>query len=485
MAAIVRMVSRVSPVAVLTPMHSLAARVRRAAADHRLWERGMRVAVALSGGSDSVALLHLLRALAAAGDLQLAGVIHVNHQLRGDQSEADERFCRELAERLGLPAYVERIDVVAARLAAGGSLEAVARQLRYAALARGGAALGSDRIAVGHTRDDQAETVLLKLLRGAGATGLGGIYPRRDHLVRPLLGIGREELRAWLSAEGHEWREDVTNADVTLTRNRVRRELLPYLEQAFGPHIRDILARTADMMRDEAALLDDLASARVVEVVEQAGNIVSLDRAALNRLPPALGRRVARAALRLASGDRWAGLAEVETVLEVARGHRPAADLPGARVELRGAAVVLLQGGHREPAGPDGFRYELPIPGSVWIREAECLIEAALQTSGDRLSRLPSSEVVVAGIEQGWAVRSWRPGDRVGLPGLRGHKKLQDLFVDSKVPRADRGRIPLVVDARDRIVWVAGHAISEEFRVTDPTKPMVTLKLTRQSGGRF
>ena len=445
----------------------------------------MRVAVALSGGSDSMALLHLLRGLAAAGDLQLRGVIHVNHQLRGDQSEADERFCRDVAVRVGLPMHVERIDVAAERRLAGGSLEAVARRLRYAALTRGAAALGSDRIAVGHTRDDQAETVLLKLLRGAGATGLGGIYPRRGNLVRPLLGMGREELRAWLSAEGHDWREDATNADTTLTRNRIRGELLPYLEQTFAPHVREILARTADMMRDEAALLDDLASARVVEVVEQVGDMVSMDRAALNRLPPALGRRVVRAALRLASGDRWAGLAEVETVLEVARGHRPAADLPGARAELLGAAVVLLQGGHHQRTEPEGFRYELSVPGSVWVPQAECRVDAVMTAPGERPQRLPSTEALVTGVEDGLVVRSWQPGDRMRPLGLGGHKKLQDLFVDRKIRRSDRGRIPLVVDAKDRIVWVAGHAISEEFRVTDPTKPMVILRLTQQSGGRF
>ncbi len=463
-------------------MHPLAARVRRAVRRHDLWPPGAPVAVALSGGSDSVALFHLLRDLQAQGDVRLAGAIHVNHQLRGDASEADEHFCRELAATCGIPLEVTRIDVAAAHRAAGGSLEALARRLRYVALARGAAALAAVRVAVGHTRDDQAETVLLKLLRGAGATGLGGIYPRRDAVVRPLLEIGREELRAWLKAGGNAWREDATNLEPAMTRNRIRHDLLPYIEREFSPHVREQLARTAETLREDAALLDDLA-AQVVEGLEGGSGGARLDRNRLDGLPTALARRVVRDALRAVSGGRWVGLAEIEAVLDIARGDRISADLPGVRVELSGAAVVLLL----EPltakvAVP--FSYALEVPGRVWVAEAGCWVEA-----DRRAGFVPGGEAAatasVAGIEGVLTVRNWRAGDRLVPLGLGGHKKLHDLFIDRKVPRADRSRIPVVVDARDHIVWVAGHAISDEFRVTDPGKPVVVLRLTQQSGGRF
>ena len=196
--------------------------VWRAIRRYDLLPAGTRVAVAVSGGADSVALLSVLLELAPRGGFSVAGLVHVNHQLRGADSERDQAFCEALAVRLDIPAHVERVEVRRVAAAERRSIEDAARRLRYAALERGRQALGADRVAVGHTRDDQAETVLLRLLRGAGPRGLAGIYPRNGAIVRPLLDVGRQQLRAWSADNGITHVEDASNQDLANPRNLLR-----------------------------------------------------------------------------------------------------------------------------------------------------------------------------------------------------------------------------------------------------------------------
>jgi tRNA(Ile)-lysidine synthase len=209
-------------------------RVRRYAAHEAMWSSRTRVVVAVSGGSDSVALLRVLRALQDQGDLHIASVAHLNHRIRPD-AERDEAFCRALAERCALPYDAERVDVPALARDRRQSLEVAARIARRGFLERIRARRGAERIATGHTEDDQAETVLLRLIRGAGSRGLSGIAPRRGVWVRPLLCATRRELREHLRSAGETWCEDATNTDLAIPRNRVRHEVLPYLERHLNP----------------------------------------------------------------------------------------------------------------------------------------------------------------------------------------------------------------------------------------------------------
>jgi tRNA(Ile)-lysidine synthase len=228
---------------------ALLQKVRRTIQRHGLCPAGSRALIGLSGGSDSVALTFLLRDLAPYMDFAVAGVAHFNHQLR-DSADRDESFCRELAARLGLPILAARGNVKAVADAHALSLEDAARRARYEFLERAALDLGATRIAVGHTLDDQAETFLLKLLRGAGSTGLGAIYPQRDRIIRPVLEASRAELRDYLSALGEPWVEDETNAVVSNPRNRVRHDVLPHIEGAMGLPARRAIARAAGLLGD-------------------------------------------------------------------------------------------------------------------------------------------------------------------------------------------------------------------------------------------
>src|SRR5579871_3528986 len=225
------------------------ARVRRFIRQHDLIGSRTRVVCALSGGSDSVALAHILADLHAAGELQFVGIAHLNHQLR-PSADRDEQFCRDLAGRLGRPLRVEREDVGRRRPRERCSAEVAAHRARYALFARARVEFRADVVALGHTRDDQAETFLLRLVRGAGPRGLAGMYPRHGDVVRPLLACARAELREFLRRHHRDFVEDETNSDPTIPRNRVRSELLPYLATHFNPKIADVIAREADLERD-------------------------------------------------------------------------------------------------------------------------------------------------------------------------------------------------------------------------------------------
>jgi tRNA(Ile)-lysidine synthase len=447
----------------------LLAAVRRTVERHALWPRGSRLLIALSGGSDSVALTFLLRELAAAGELTIAALGHLNHRLR-PTADRDERFCRELADRLGLPIRVGERDVAAVAAAERLSLEDAARRARYRFLEDVRGDVGAGWIAVGHTLDDQAETFVLKAARGAGLAGLGGIYPVRGKLVRPLIELSRAGLREYLAGLHETWVEDETNEDVVNPRNRVRHLVLPELDRAFGPASRRRIAQAAALAREDGRFLDELAHGRIADLVRELPNGVELDAQRLDEEPRPIARRILLRAMRDVSVEKEIGSRHVEMALDVLSWRSAAAEVPGARWELHGRKLVLVQ---REPAGPQeacSFSYTLPVPGVIHICEVGCLIEAAPlqpdQVPDDvRLRRGRGDAVLVAVNGRGpLRVRSRQPGDRINPPGLGGRKKLQDLFVDARLPRGDRDRVPVVVDATDQVVWVPGHTVSADFQ---------------------
>ena len=460
---------------------SLADRVAASVERQALIPRGGRVVAAVSGGGDSVALLHLLAELAGRSLLTLAGVAHVNHRLRGPASDEDERFCRDLARRFGVPCLVESAAVADVARSRRVSVERAGHHVRHAFFARAAAELGAGQVALGHTIDDQAETVLLRLIRGAGAAGLSGMRPRAGVLVRPLLEVGRVELRRYLADGGIPFREDASNADLRVPRNRVRHELLPQL-RTYSPRIVEALARQADIARADEAWLSRRANEAAAELVSQERGLVELDAAGLAALPPALARRVARDALaRVEPRRREIGFDAIERVRRTAAGGPARTDLPGCRVERAAGRVRLVpRHGRTGPAPRPGFAYRLAIPGEIAVPEAGVRVRAevvdaaagAVADGGGRtaLVALPAAPLVV---------RSWRFGDRYRPLGLGGRsRKLQDLFVDRKVPRDERTRIPLVFDADGRVVWVVGFGIGHDFRAGEGDESVLFLKVS-------
>jgi tRNA(Ile)-lysidine synthase len=476
----------------------LADRVLATVRKHGMLPSGGRVLVALSGGPDSVGLLHLLRVLASRGELMVAAAAHLNHCLR-PAAEEDERFCRERAADLGIRLCVERADVRALARVWHTSLEDAGRRARYAFLERAAADVGADVIATGHTLDDQAETFLLQLIRGAGPRGLSSIAPSVGLVRRPLLEVRRAEIRDWLEAEGISFREDESNRDVAFTRNRVRHVLMPLLQQDFSPGIVDVLGREAAIAREDEAYLQSTAIELAGSVVLASEDIVEVDASALRSLPPAVASRVARIALARLASDRYIGFDHLEGLLTLARlPEASAVSLPGQQARRVGDRIVLRR------SFPDdfenSFRVPLSIPGEVllerqgWVVSAELGSSLAVPGSGTRLgsdseaSRSESPDQLqvrlrAEDVSPPLAVRSRCRGDSLRPAGLRGRrKKLQDLFVDRKIAREKRDAVPLVVDREDRILWVVGHAVAEDFGVTEPLQGVLLLKARRLGG---
>jgi tRNA(Ile)-lysidine synthase len=463
---------------------SVHSRVLRTIRKHDMLPCGARVLVALSGGPDSVALLHILRTLEERGELVVAGAAHFNHQLRGAEADADEIFCRDLAAATGVPFITGRADVAARARESGRSLEDAARQARYEFLNGAADSAGADAIAVGHSLDDQAETFLLRLIRGAGPAGLAGIRPRAGRVVRPLLDISRAELRQYAAEHGLGFRDDSSNADVRIPRNRVRLELLPQLSQ-FSPAIAATLAREAALARADEEFLDRLAIESAASIVLVESGNVTVDVAALMALPPALASRVTRKAVAAAAPGRFIGFQHIDDLLELARSGADGAALalPGVTALRRGSRIAF--GIVPERPFSNSFRFPLSIPGEVAV-PGWALSAAWIQAPEEVMpppARGNTAVVAAAPLRGPLAVRSRRPGDTFRPLGMRGRgRKLQDFLVDRKIAREDRDSLPLVVDQDDRIVWVVGHSVAEDFRVTGPEQGVILLKARRLGG---
>jgi tRNA(Ile)-lysidine synthase len=473
-------------------MMDLVDRVRRTIRRQGLAAAETRVVAALSGGSDSVALTHILHELSVARELRLVGLAHFNHQLR-TQADADERFCADMAARLGLPFMSGREDVAALARRERRSIEDAARRARHGFLEVARAAFTADVVALGHTKDDQAETFLLRLLRGAGTKGLASMHPRAGAAIRPLLETRRGALRQYLARHAIAYVADASNDDVSIPRNRVRAELLPLIERRFNPSIVDVLANEAEIARGQYWHLTGEAEEWLKRFASRAGQRRVLSSEALAAAPLAVARTVAHLAMTEVSHGRPVAFEDVERMLDLARTGGPPFDATGQRVERIGADVVLTG----RPAGatgrptfppPNALRQSLDIPGEVQLPGGRRVLSAEVADSWDQVRALTGAHnVAVVQLEsEGGAtslsVRHRRPGDRFRPFGLEGRKTLQDFFVDRKVARERRDEVPLVVDAADRIVWVAGHTIDHAFRVKDPAQTVIILRLNGVGG---
>ena len=413
-----------------------------------------RAGVAVSGGADSVCLLEVMRELAARWDLRLA-VLHLDHGLRGEESRQDAEFVRALAAARDLPFILERAELAA------GNLEEVAREARLRFFRAQIASGAVDSVAVGHTRSDQAETVLFRFLRGAGTAGLAGIHPvTGDGIVRPLLDVTRAETEAFLRARGIAWREDSTNASERFARNRIRRDLLPQLTRDWNPAIEATLAKTADWALAEEAYWKEEVASLAMGCLRDDGAAVLAPAKVFARVPLAAARRLVRHAIELAKGNlRAIGLDPIDRVLALA-----SATVGHGRVQAPGVGITrsfdwirfappeppptpwqvpaAVPGRSHAPGAAAGIQIDLiekpgtePASGSVYNSEVDCV----------------DGHLVSGGL----VFRSWRPGDRYRPNGHSNEAKIKTLFHQARIPVWERAQWPVLASG-DSIVWTRG-----------------------------
>jgi tRNA(Ile)-lysidine synthase len=426
---------------------------------HALLKAGDRVGVAVSGGADSVALLRLLLELGPEIGIVLC-VVHFNHQLRGATSDGDAQFVADLASRHKLDVHCESRDTAAYASQKHLSLETAARDLRYQYFRCVLDEARLNRVATAHTLDDQAETVLLKVTRGAGSRGLAGIYPQltipgseNAAIIRPLLASRRKDLEAYLRSLDQPWREDASNRDLRHARNRVRHGILPRLERFLNPAVREALAETAEIARAE----EDYWQGEVGRLLPQVwtrqdagGAIRSAD---LIALPLALQRRVVRAACE-SLGLRLE-FHHVEEILSLASSlSAKSAEMPAGWVVSRKKHDLCLE---RAPAAaPSDYDYPLLVPGSTVVHEINSRFEAVLVPRNRLAEYNPDHLLNRARLSNDLHVRNWRPGDRFCPAHTKAPKKIKELLPGNDLTGAERKLWPVVVDGGGEVVWVRG-----------------------------
>ena len=445
------------------------------------------VIAAFSGGPDSTALFRLLSAVRE--DLGFRPVAaHLDHGLRGKAGEADREWCRSAAVEAGVPFISERADCPALAKTEKLSVEEAARRARYEFLSRAGEKVKARWIVVGHNADDNAESVLLNLLRGSGPLGLSGIPPRRGFIIRPLLNFRRWEIVKYLDAVKADYVFDETNKDERFLRNKVRRGLIPILERDFNPRLCEALNRTAALMRDEETVWGGLTDRAGREAGRRSEDgRVSFNLSAFAAQERALARRLVRGAGLEAQGSIRAWSVEnVESVLDLATAGRGAVDLPGeVRAWVRGGRLFI---GKPESFAVDDFEFQLEAPERLELKELGLVLTTWFSSNVPTASELkktnPGHAILDADrIRPPLMVRSFRPGDRFTPLGFSGTRKLSDFFIDLKIPAKERMRTPLVCDS-DGIIWIAGIRPADRVRVRQSARRVLHLILSGRGSDR-
>jgi len=482
---------------------------------HKLVSPKEIVVVAVSGGPDSVCLLHLLARWQDKLDIKLH-VAHLNHQLRGLESEADALYVASLAKQVGVPVSIDGQDVAAYRAERKCSLEEAARELRYKFLAGVAKGAKASRVALGHTRDDQVETILLHILRGTGTFGLRGLEPcsplpspypaseakkSRLLLIRPLLDIAREETVNYCQIQGLEPRFDSSNLSLSFMRNRLRLELLPLLRK-YNPNVNQALLRLADIARTDNSFIEQQASQFWNEVARQEGNAIHLNKREILALPIALQRQLIRLAIDRVLGDSR----DIEAShIEVLRGllNKPASkriSLPRDLVGLSGYHEIAIAVDRGLPIyAPCPFlpiesEFLLKVPGETMLPGWRVIAKIVPFDTGQSFELGEARPTFASVSDEGGGsahfdlkqtgtvlfVRRRQLGDRFNPLGMDLPKKLQDFMVDSKIPSSWRDRIPLVCSP-EQIIWVVGWRIDHKVRVTEATKEVLSLEFIKSS----
>ena len=450
---------------------------------HQMFPLASRAGIAVSGGADSVFLLHALRELAPGWNLQLS-VIHIEHGIRGAASIEDADFVKQLAASFGLPFHIHSANVPEIH----DNQEQAARRVRQNFFAELIAAGTVDRIATGHTRDDQAETVLYRILRGSGLAGLAGIFPvTKQGVVRPLLEVSRAEIEAWLRERSIAWREDSTNQNPAYARNRLRHEILPLLRANFNPRLDETLSNMAKVAQDEESYWESI----LPHPQPPGTSPQTLAASQLTAAPPAVARRLIRRAIQAAKGDlRQIDAAHVERILEMAKspaGH-DRVQLPGLDV-LRSFGWIRIALSEADQNRAPDFSIALQAPGSVELPGSHARITLQVLekteitepcvTVGDELDwqRLTPRDGVLSSLE----LRNWRPGDQYQPAGQSKPQKIKFLFQEARIPLWERGNWPIIT-YNGTIVWTRRFGAAAEFVAGPSTQVVLRVKDTPGNG---
>jgi tRNA(Ile)-lysidine synthase len=450
-------------------------KVIRTIEKYNMLKKGYGVVVGLSGGPDSACLLHILCSIRELYDLRICAV-HLNHMIRDEEAVRDEKYSEGLAASLDVPFYSKQIPVEEYARENRLSSEEAGRLLRYEFFNEVAQRTGSNRIALAHNMNDQAETMLMHFIRGSGISGISGIKPvREDRYIRPIIACSREEIEEYCRANNINPVIDSTNKQSIYTRNRVRLEMIPYIKENFNPNIIESLYKVSDILRDE----DDYINSRAFIELERIKSGDSVDAGSFNLLHIALKRRIIRVLIEEAKGnlDGIESKHISECIEFVEKGHT------GKTINLPDDIECIIQYDVfkiRKREDFSDFEYELPIPGNVKINETgETIITTLIENIN---SNYIDCEFIkyfdYDKIKNRLTARNKRNGDYILPKGMKGRKKIKDIFIDKKISREDRERTVLVAQDSE-ILWVPGIRDSRNCKIDENTKRIAEIRIMR------
>jgi len=436
------------------------------------------VLVGLSGGPDSACLLHVLNSFKGEYKLNLHA-IYVDHGLRPDEIPAEIEFCKKLCENLGVPFTTKSVDVKSYAGEYGLNKQEAARDLRYKAFEETALEIGANRIALAHNADDQAETFFMRILRGAGAKGLAGIPPVRGKIIRPLIETERKEIEEFLDSLSQSFIVDSSNLKKDYFRNWLRLSVMPEFKNQ-NPDLINTLSRVIEIIREEDNYLELIVTKTLMKLIpKKTDKTIELFLVPLENMDRVILRRVLRRAIEAVQGLRGIGFVHIEDIIELIKKGQSGDRLylpKGIRV-IKGYSTLRLTSELPSKLG----EYNLDIPGEVILKEAGVLMKAAILEKDQRVkvSEGQSKEAIELDadkIKMPLTVRGRKSGDFFYPAGFGKKKKLQDYFVDEKIPRDERDSIPIVLSGND-IIWIAGYRADERFKVTEETKKVLIIEL--------
>ncbi len=462
--------------------HAFLSTVEATIRRHHMLESGDTVLVGVSGGPDSVALLHCLVALSDTWSLRLA-VAHLNHQLRGETADQEAAFVERLASKLDIPCEIGSRDAASYSSEHRLSVQEAGRKLRYGFYDEVAARFSAQKIALGHQANDNAESVLIHLLRGTGPRGLAGIPPVRDgRIIRPLIESTRQQILGFLKQGGFVCVWDHSNLDTKYLRNQIRHELLPALEKEYNPNVVSALNRLASIVRDEEDFFRQQAESTFQDLVlGKRPDRLHLSVPGMAGLHPAMLRRVIRHAVLSTKGTlKRLAHSHVEAVVRLVRGFGPSGrlDLPhGIRIVRDGKELILCL----DPVDDaPGFEYDISGTGTTLVRDIDSHLRLSV-LGADEVSdpkECPAGTALfdLKEVDFPLKLRTFKHGDRFRPLGMSGSQKLKAFFINNKISRSKRRRIPLLLSG-GRIIWVAGHRIDDSAKVTEKTKRVLKAEL--------
>jgi tRNA(Ile)-lysidine synthase len=449
--------------------------------EYNMLEPKDRVLVAVSGGTDSTALLHLLDAYKDAFGITLH-VAHLNHLIRKNDAELDVRYVQGLAQKLKTTITVESFDVQAYAKEKKMNLEMAARQIRYAFLERIASQIGANKIALGHTADDNVETFLMRMLRGAGLKGLCGIPPRRGKIIRPLVKIWRREIEDYVGSLKLVPRRDFTNYESRYMRNRVRLKLIPQLK-IYNLNIKEIILQTILLLTEDRQYIEAKTEEALAKTkLFHSEGEIQLDVGLLKKIETPIQSHLLRMAIEKVKGDlSELSYAHVLGILQKLNAKEKwELHLPQGVFVIGGSGKITISCEKNTAPEKKSYHYVLSVPGEVKIKEIDRRIRASVlgSCSAAQIARADSKTTFVdyAALDKNLIIRNKLEGDKFYPLGMKGSKKLQDLFVDEKIPMELRDSVP-VIESGGKIIWVGGLRIDERAKVKNDTKKVVKLEL--------